>query len=92
MDKNNKKNVKVNDGDDKSRRRPRQAKKRVCEYCQGHIDHVDYKDVDRLKKYIAENGKILPRRASGLCAAHQRDVTVAVKRARVMALLPFRGE
>ena len=87
MDKN-KGRVKPNDGDDKVRRTRRPAKKRVCEYCQGHI----YKDVERLKKYTAENGKILPRRATGLCAEHQRDVTTAIKRARVMALLPFRGE
>ena len=73
MDKN-KTRVKANDGDDKVRRSRRPAKKRVCEYCQGHIDHVDYKDVERLKKYTAENGKILPRRATGLCAEHQRDV------------------
>ena len=92
MDKNKNNKNKVADGDDKARRRTRPAKKRVCEYCQGHIDHVDYKDADRLKKYIAENGKILPRRASGLCAEHQRDVTTAIKRARVMALLPFKGE
>ncbi len=87
MDKN--RNRKPNDGDDKVRR---PAKKRVCEFCQGHIERVDYKDAERLKKYIAENGKILPRRATGLCAEHQRDVTTAVKRARIMALLPFRGE
>ncbi len=91
MDKNRNKS-KSNDGDDKVRKTRRPAKKRVCEYCQGHIDSVDYKDVERLKKYIAENGKILPRRATGLCAEHQRDVTTAVKRARIMALLPFRGE
>lgn len=90
---NNKPNRnKTVDGDDKSRRRARPAKKRVCEYCQGHIEHVDYKDAERLKKYTAENGKILPRRASGLCAEHQRDVTTAIKRARIMALLPFRSE
>ena len=53
MDKN-KTRVKANDGDDKVRRSRRPAKKRVCEYCQGHIDHVDYKDVERLKKYTAE--------------------------------------
>ena len=91
MDKN-KNRSKVNDSDDKIRRTRRPAKKRVCEYCQGHVDHVDYKDVERLKKYIAENGKILPRRASCLCAEHQRDVTTAIKRARIMALLPVRGE
>ena len=92
MEKNRNIKAKANDGDDKTRRRSRPAKKRVCEYCQGHIAHVDYKDVDRLKKYIAENGKILPRRASGLCAEHQRDITTAIKRARIMAPLPFRGE
>ena len=59
MEKNRNIKAKANDGDDKTRRRSRPAKKRVCEYCQGHIAHVDYKDVDRLKKYIAENGKIL---------------------------------
>lgn len=91
MDKTKNK-YKNNDGDDKVRKTRRPAKKRVCEYCQGHIERVDYKDVERLKKYIAENGKILPRRATGLCAEHQRDVTTAIKRARVMALLPFRGE
>ena len=90
MDKN--RNRKPNDGDDKVRRTRRPAKKRVCEFCQGHIERVDYKDAERLKKYIAENGNILPRRATGLCAEHQRDVTTAVKRARIMALLPFRGE
>ncbi len=92
MDKNKNNRNKPNDSDDKIRRRSRPAKKRVCEYCQGHIDRVDYKDVERLKKYIAENGKILPRRATGLCAEHQRDVTTAIKRARIMALLPFKGE
>ena len=94
MDKNNRGRKKPNDGDDKvrSRRGSRPAKKRVCEYCQAHIDRVDYKDADRLRKYTAENGKILPRRATGLCAEHQRDVTTAIKRARIMALLPFRGE
>lgn len=91
MDKNKNK-IKQNDGDDKIKRTRRPAKKRVCEYCQGHVERVDYKDVERLKKYTAENGKILPRRANGLCAEHQRDVTNAVKRARIMALLPFRGE
>lgn len=91
MDKNRSRS-KANDSDDKVRRNRRPSKKRVCEYCQGHIDRVDYKDIDRLEKYIAENGKILPRRATGLCAEHQRDVTTAVKRARIMALLPFRGE
>lgn len=89
----NKNNAPVqNEGEDKTRRVRRQAKKRVCEYCQNKIEHVDYKDVDRLNHFIAENGKILPRRATGACAQHQREITVAVKNARIMALLPFKGE
>ena len=91
MDKNKNK-VRANDGDDKVRRSRRPAKKRVCEYCQGHIERVDYKDVVGLKRSLAENGKILPRRATGLCAGHRGEFTTAIKRARVMALLPFRGE
>ncbi len=50
---------------------------------------IDYKDVDKLRKYISERGKILPRRVTGTCALHQRDITVAVKRARIVALLPY---
>lgn len=78
--------------DDKGRRMRRPAKKRVCEYCQAKKEHVDYKDVDMLKHFVTEKGKIIPRRATGACAQHQRELTVAVKRARVMALLPFKGE
>lgn len=90
MDKNNSQPA---EGEDKIVRRiRRQAKKRVCEYCQNKIEHVNYKDVDKLKHFVADNGKILPRRATGACAQHQREITVAVKRARVMALLPFKGE
>lgn len=66
------------------KRRPK-----VCNYCVDKIDHVDYKDIDRLKRFITERGKILPRRVSGNCAKHQRQVTTAVKRARHMALLPY---
>ena len=53
------------------------------------IDHPDYKDVDLLKRFISEKGKILPRRVTGTCAKHQRALTVAIKRARIMGLLPF---
>jgi small subunit ribosomal protein S18 len=56
------------------------------------VNSIDYKDVPRLKKYITERGKILPRRVSGNCAWHQRILTVAIKRARVMALVPFTAE
>lgn len=67
-------------------------RKKVCSFCQEKIDQIDYKDVNRLKKYISEGGKILPRRMSGTCAAHQRLLATAIKRARIAALLPFKGE
>ena len=67
-------------------------RKKVCAFCQEKIDRIDYKDVNRLKKYISEGGKILPRRMSGTCAAHQRLLATAIKRARIAALLPFKGE
>ena len=56
-------------------------RKKVCAFCQEKIAEIDYKDVNRLKKYITEGGKIVPRRMSGTCAAHQRKVAVAIKRA-----------
>lgn len=67
-------------------------RKKVCAFCQEKIKQIDYKDVNRLKKYISEGGKILPRRMSGTCAAHQRLLATAIKRARIAALLPFKGE
>ena len=67
-------------------------RKKVCAFCQEKIADIDYKDVNRLKKYITEGGKIVPRRMSGTCAAHQRKVAVAIKRARIASLLPFKGE
>ena len=67
-------------------------RKKVCAFCQEKIDQIDYKDVNRLKKYISEGGKILPRRMSGTCAADQRLLATAIKRARIAALLPFKGE
>ncbi|MBX6395954.1 MAG: 30S ribosomal protein S18 [Alicyclobacillaceae bacterium] len=67
-------------------------RRRVCNFCVDKIDRVDYKDADRLRKYMTERGKILPRRISGNCARHQRQVTVAIKRARQVALLPFTVE
>ena len=67
-------------------------RKKVCAFCQEKIAEIDYKDVNRLKKYITEGGKIVPRRMSGTCAAHQRKVAVAIKRARIASLLPFKGE
>lgn len=58
-------------------------------FCTEKIEHIDYKDVDRLTKYITERGKILPRRINGNCAKHQRELTRAIKRARQIALLPY---
>ena len=67
-------------------------RKKLCVFCQEKVDVIDYKDVNRLKKFITEGGKILPRRMSGTCAAHQRILATAIKRARIAALLPFKGE
>ncbi|NLM36944.1 MAG: 30S ribosomal protein S18 [Firmicutes bacterium] len=67
-------------------------KKRVCNFCVDKIEYVDYKDAARLRKFITERGKILPRRISGNCARHQRQLTVAIKRARQIALLPYTSE
>jgi len=64
-------------------------RKKVCAFCTEKIEHIDYKDVDRLTKYITERGKILPRRINGNCAKHQRELTRAIKRARQIALLPY---
>ncbi len=64
-------------------------KKKVCQFCEDKIEHIDYKDTARLRKCITERAKILPRRISGTCAKHQRQLSVAIKRARTMALLPY---
>ncbi|MBQ1906996.1 MAG: 30S ribosomal protein S18 [Firmicutes bacterium] len=64
-------------------------KKKVCQYCADKTLTVDYKDTENLKKYITERGKILPRRVTGACAMHQREIVKAIKRARTVALLPF---
>ncbi len=81
-----------NNNDDDAMPRQRKIKKKVCMYCADKNLVIDYKDVDKLKKFVSEKGKILPRRVTGLCAKHQREVTVAVKRARQIALLPFIAE
>lgn len=65
------------------------GRRKVCQYCADNIAHVDYKDLARLRRHVGERGKIEPRRKLGTCARHQRSVTVAVKRARYIALLPF---
>ena len=68
--------------------RPRKRKK-VCSFCVDKVEHIDFKDTAKLRRYLSERGKILPRRTTGTCAAHQRDLTTAIKRARQIALLPY---
>ncbi len=70
----------------------RRMKKRVCAFCMDKAETIDYKDLGKLRKYITERGKILPRRISGNCAKHQRELTIAIKRARNIALLPYTTE
>lgn len=70
----------------------RTPRRKVCAFCQAKIDAIDYKDINTLKKYITEGGKILPRRMTGVCAKHQRVLATAIKRARLVDLLPFKGE
>ncbi|MDL2281431.1 30S ribosomal protein S18, partial [Selenomonadales bacterium OttesenSCG-928-I06] len=67
----------------------RKPKKKICAFCVDKIIDIDYKDAGKLKRYTTERGKILPRRISGNCAKHQRQLTLAIKRARNIALLPF---
>ena len=67
-------------------------RKKVCVFCADKIEHIDYKDINRLKKCVSDRAKILPRRISGACAKHQRQITVAIKRARHVALMPYIGE
>ena len=74
------------------RDRNRRPKRKVCSFCADKIEHIDYKDVAKLRRFTTERGKILPRRISGTCAKHQRKLTLAIKRSRAIALLPFTAE
>jgi small subunit ribosomal protein S18 len=67
----------------------KKQKKKFCVFCKENIDHVDYKDVTTLRKFVSDRGKIRARRVTGNCTRHQRDVATAVKNAREMALLPY---
>ena len=67
-------------------------RKKVCAFCADKIDYIDYKDTARLRKFVSERAKILPRRISGTCAMHQRQLTTAIKRARKVALMPYVGD
>ena len=71
---------------DKSRSRKR---RKVCTFCVDKVEGIDYKDTGKLRRYLSERGKILPRRTTGTCAMHQRQLTTAIKRARQIALLPY---
>jgi len=68
------------------------SRRKVCQFCADKIDYIDYKDTKRIRKFMTDRGKILPRRITGNCAAHQRMLTNAIKRARVVALVPFKSE
>ena len=81
------------DKDAPMKKRVIRRKKKVCAFCADKtVPGVDYKDVNKLKRYVSERGKILPRRITGNCAKHQRALTVAVKRARHLALMPYTVE
>ena len=71
------------------RDKTRKAKKKICQFCVDKIEAVDYKEVGKLRRFLTERGKILPRRISGNCAKHQRQLTVSIKRSRHLALMPF---
>jgi len=73
----------------RGRGRFRKPRKKICVFCAEHMDYVDYKDINRLKRYVSETGRINSRRQTGACAKHQRRLTTAIKRAREIALLPF---
>ena len=70
----------------------KKAKKKVCSFCVDKVDHIDYKEVAKLRKFMSERAKILPKRITGSCAKHQRQLTLAIKRARHVALLPYSSD
>ena len=70
----------------------RKSRKKVCTFCVEKSDFIDYKDSQKLRRFMSERSKILPRRVTGTCAAHQRELTVAIKRARYLALLPYSAD
>ena len=69
--------------------RGRKGRRKVCDFCVDKVETIDYKDIARLRRYMSERGKILPRRVTGTCARHQRALTTAIKKARQVALLPY---
>ena len=79
-------------GDRNDRRGGRKGHKKVCSFCVDKVDSIDYKDVAKLRRFVSERSKILPRRVTGTCARHQRELTTAIKRARHIALLPYSSD
>ncbi len=73
-------------------KKDKRKKRRQCNFCADKIESIDYKDLVKLRRYVTERGKILPRRITGNCAVHQRQLTVSIKRARIMALMPYTQE
>ncbi len=69
--------------------RRQKPRRKVCHFCADRVEVIDYKDIACLRKFVSERAKILPRRATGTCAAHQRELTTAIKRARQVALIPY---
>jgi small subunit ribosomal protein S18 len=90
--KDNNKSNKDYDRNDKMGMRNRRVKKKLCSFCIDKVSSIDYKEIPRLRKYVSERGKILPRRISGNCAKHQRQLAIAIKRARHIALLPYSAD
>ena len=80
--------------ENRSERPAREVRRRrkVCQFCADKVESIDYKDTAKLRKFVSDRGKILPRRMTGTCAAHQRELTEAIKRARHLALLPYTAD
>ena len=74
---------------ERTNNRGKRSRRKVCAFCVDKVETVDYKDVAKLRRYLSERGKIVPRRVTGTCARHQRQLTVAIKRARHLALMPY---
>lgn len=80
------------DRNDRGGRPNRKGRKKVCAFCVDKVEAIDYKDVQKLRKFTSDRAKILPRRVTGTCARHQRELTTAIKRARIIALLPYTSD
>lgn len=80
------------DKNDRGGRPNRKGRKKVCAFCVDKVEAIDYKDVQKLRKFTSDRAKILPRRVTGTCARHQRELTTAIKRARIVALLPYTSD